>query len=255
MLTHTEAFELVTNAVERVLGTHQPRSVTVFCQAVGCLESSYGSGWKDAGRGSHNWGAIQHKCPPCQPSVTAEPGKHGCFTYRDSTPQSDGTSKSYAVCFRTWVSDEEGVEALVRTVYSARRKAVLEAAKTGNVWGFSAAMYDTGYFQGFGATREARISHHADSMRRIVAAIEKALDGSTESSNAVDPTLPRILKRGIHGDDVKQWQACLVADGAHLRVDGDFGMLTETATRQWQAAHGLAADGKVGPKAREVARM
>jgi hypothetical protein len=251
MLTHAEAFGLVSSAIQRVLGPNQPRSVIVFCQAVGCLESSYGSGWKDPGKGSHNWGAIQHKSPPCHPSLTAVPGKCGCFTYQDSSPQADGTSKTYAVCFRTWVDDEEGVEALVHTVYSARREIVLEAAKAGNVWAFSAAMYDTGYYQGFGATRDVRISHHADSVRRIVSAIEKTLDG--DSPAPVEPP-PRTLKRGMHGDDVKQWQTQLVADGVNLRVDGDFGLLTETATRQWQAQHGLCADGKVGTKTREAAR-
>jgi hypothetical protein len=153
------------------------------------------------------------------------------------------------------VNDDEGAEALVRTVYSARRKVVLEAAKNHNIWGFSAAMYDTGYYQGFGATRDVRISHHADTMRRIVAAIEKALDESAEPPNTLNSGSPRTLKRGIQGDDVKQWQKRLVTDGAHLKVDGDFGMLTETATRQWQIAHGLDPDGKVGPRTRQIAQL
>jgi murein L,D-transpeptidase YcbB/YkuD len=182
----------------------------------------------------------------------AAPGQCGCFTYQDSSPQSDGTSKTYAVCFRTWVNDEEGVEALVRTVYSQRREIVLEAAKANNIWAFSAAMYDTAYYQGFGATRDIRISHHADSMRRIVATIENAL------KNSVIPTVEsgsRNLQRGMDGDDVKQWQTRLNADGAHLNADGSFGLLTETATRGWQQHHGLAADGVVGPKTRSLANL
>ncbi|MGC4066140.1 MAG: peptidoglycan-binding domain-containing protein [Polyangiaceae bacterium] len=250
MLTHTEAFKLVSSAIERVLGPGLPRSVSVFCQAVGCLESSYGSGWKEPGKNSHNWGAIQHKSPPCNPSLKAEPGKYGCFSYQDTSPQSDGTSKPYAVCFRTWINDEEGVEALVRTVYSARRSAVLDAAKNGNVWAFSAAMYDTGYYQGFGATREIRISHHADLVRKLVTAIERALDGDIAPT---PPAGPRVLRRGLEGEDVQRWQELLNAGGARLKADGRFGLLTETATRRWQEEHRLTPDGVVGPKTLKAA--
>jgi murein L,D-transpeptidase YcbB/YkuD len=146
------------------------------------------------------------------------------------------------------VNDEEGVEALVRTVYSTRRKSVLVAAAAHDVWAFSAAMYDTGYYQGFGPSREIRISHHADTVRRIVRAIERAI--GAEPSIA---TMPRNLERGMRGDDVKAWQARLNEDGANLKADGAFGMLTETATRHWQEDHGLAADGVVGPKTRALA--
>lgn len=45
------------------------------------------------------------------------------------------------------------------------------------------------------------------------------------------------------GQDVLEWQAKL----GGLAVDGWFGMLTENATKAFQAAHGLQVDGVAGP--------
>ena len=51
----------------------------------------------------------------------------------------------------------------------------------------------------------------------------------------------RVLKKGCKGDDVKTLQEAL-----HLYPDGIFGPLTEEAVKEYQAAHGLVADGVVG---------
>lgn len=53
----------------------------------------------------------------------------------------------------------------------------------------------------------------------------------------------RTLKKGSVGDDVKTLQKIL-----GVSVDGCFGSQTEAAVKKWQAAHGLVADGIVGPK-------
>lgn len=58
----------------------------------------------------------------------------------------------------------------------------------------------------------------------------------------------RNLKRGMKGDDVREWQSLLVMDGYVVQVDGIFGEKTEAATMQWQRDHGLTGDGIVGPK-------
>jgi len=60
------------------------------------------------------------------------------------------------------------------------------------------------------------------------------------------------LKRGMHGDDVREWQGALAAVGMLNAVDvgGDFGPLTEKATIRFQLEHGLVPDGLVGPKTR-----
>lgn len=56
-----------------------------------------------------------------------------------------------------------------------------------------------------------------------------------------------ILKEGSNGADVKVLQDLLRAAGHELVVDGDFGTITRVAVERFQAAHGIAADGMVGP--------
>lgn len=51
------------------------------------------------------------------------------------------------------------------------------------------------------------------------------------------------IKRGSKGKAVKVWQIIVGAT-----ADGTFGSGTESKTKNWQASHGLVADGIVGPK-------
>lgn len=55
------------------------------------------------------------------------------------------------------------------------------------------------------------------------------------------------LRRGDTGLDVKALQLALRAAGHELVTDSEFGGITETAVRDFQQAHRLAADGVVGP--------
>lgn len=56
-----------------------------------------------------------------------------------------------------------------------------------------------------------------------------------------------VLHRGMDGEDVTALQEALRARSIMVAVDGDFGAGTETAVKAWQGAHGLDADGIVGP--------
>lgn len=56
------------------------------------------------------------------------------------------------------------------------------------------------------------------------------------------------LRRGSKGAGVAALQRALVALGADIAVDGDFGSNTERAVRAFQARLGLAVDGIVGPQ-------
>lgn len=66
------------------------------------------------------------------------------------------------------------------------------------------------------------------------------------------PIPVRTLKKGSTGDDVKWLQERLNVCSAGLRVDGDFGPVTEAAVREYQLRHGLAVDGIVGPVTRKA---
>lgn len=59
----------------------------------------------------------------------------------------------------------------------------------------------------------------------------------------------QILRKGSEGKEVKRWQNFLIGQG-HLRAraDGDFGPLTEKATKAFQRSQGLSSDGIVGPQ-------
>ena len=55
-----------------------------------------------------------------------------------------------------------------------------------------------------------------------------------------------ILKKGSQGDEVSKWQEFLNGQGFDIDVDGIFGTITESATKAWQKAKGLVADGIAG---------
>lgn len=252
-ISHRDAHTMLRDAIARVIGPDEPDTVVLYCQAVGWLESRYASAWTGPGVGSNNWGAIQHRSPPCNPPTVASPGVPGCFPFRDSSPQPDGTSRGYAVCFRVYATPEEGAEALVRTVYSSRRRSVLEAARRADPYAFSAAMYNTRYYEGFGPTREVRIQNHYKAMSGSLALINAGL----RPSQPIEvPGAVTVLREGVQGQSVLDWQRRLNADGAspQLRLDGSFGPRTAAATRAWQAQRGLVPDGIVGPRTREAAR-
>lgn len=66
-----------------------------------------------------------------------------------------------------------------------------------------------------------------------------------------------VLRLGSRGIAVRLWQEFLRGCGGALAsvvVDGDFGPVTDSATRIYQARAGLRADGVVGPETRATAK-
>jgi hypothetical protein len=69
--------------------------------------------------------------------------------------------------------------------------------------------------------------------------------GSATMSNGISPW--PVVKRGSNGHPIKTLQYLLRAHGHTVVVDGVFGSITEALVKGFQAVHGLAADGIVGP--------
>jgi hypothetical protein len=59
-----------------------------------------------------------------------------------------------------------------------------------------------------------------------------------------------MLRLGSTGQAVVEWQRVLGINGIDVTIDGQYGPLTEAATRQLQARLGITADGVVGPATR-----
>lgn len=55
-----------------------------------------------------------------------------------------------------------------------------------------------------------------------------------------------LIQQGSKGIEVANWQRFLISQGYKIEADGDFGPASDIATRDFQAKHGLDADGKVG---------
>ncbi len=231
-MSEQEARTYVSLAFSQGVGRPGTRPELQCLQAIGDLETGYGSSWHGAGAGSFNMGAIQ------------KGGWSGeVFSYTDTHPNADGSSTPYTISFRKYKSATDGFLDLCKVVYlvfAVRRKA-LECAGRGDVLGFSTALHTPPvYYEGFGATDQERIAHHhsavVSSIRRQAAAL-----GEDMPEAQLPPVIAPALFIGCTGDAVKAWQAVVGA----FPVDGIFGSVTQTATRAWQKTHGLPQTGIV----------
>lgn len=164
MTTHTQARALAKEALIRVFGGEPTRGEIWTIAGIGCLETSYGDGWKGAGAGSNNMGAIQ-----CGPSWTG-----ARFATDDTHPNADGTSTKYHAEFRKYPAPIDGWVDLVRVAFvNRKRSTVREAAKQESWYDVSAALHSTGYYEGFGKTVADRIHHHCLALEGAIARANK----------------------------------------------------------------------------------
>jgi hypothetical protein len=132
-----------------------------FAQAVALGESSYGRGWKDAGVGSFNWGAVQAGRPPCDPARS--------FPYGDTHE----AGQPYAACFRKYASDVDGAADFIRIMMKPN---VLSAANGGSIEGVSSGMRANHYF-------ELALDKHIIALTRNLKEITTALGEPMPSSS------------------------------------------------------------------------
>lgn len=163
-VSHAQARQYVVSAFKNLFGREPSLTEAQFAQAVGFIETVYGTTWHDAGVGSNNIGAVQTSLPPCGPDS---------FLYQDSRPTAKGQVK-YAVCFKKYPTPEAGWEGLLLEAYK-KRPSAMAAASNGDLRAFSTALYNTHYYGGFGSTREERIEGHVQGLAAITKQIAKAL--------------------------------------------------------------------------------
>lgn len=75
-----------------------------------------------------------------------------------------------------------------------------------------------------------------------------ALLPKASSSSSTPTTGTPQIQSGSSGPVVTKWQQYLISQGQAIAADGQFGPATKSATQAWQSAHGLTADGVVGPQ-------
>jgi hypothetical protein len=230
-LSHRDMREITAAAFHQQFGREGELNEVRFAQAICGLETGYASTWKGAGVGSNNMGAVQKG---------GWTGK--VFSYFDTHPMPDGTSKSYQIDFRWYDTPFAGALDVIKVVYCAFpiRKQALVAAQRGNVLAFSTALHTPPvYYEGFGASNQERVAHHHNAVLEQLRQQSAALNEPMPELEPL-PVLAPALLIGCKGPAVNVWQAIVGA-----KVDGDFGGATQVATRAWQHTHGLPETGVV----------
>jgi hypothetical protein len=207
-LTHTEAADVVRFAFTTLTGRSPGRHERQLVQAMGLLETGYGSML-----GGNNWGA--NLARPGEPYVEAT----------DSRPL-DGKDVKYVGRFRAYSSHAEGCAGMLRVILSYNTDI---AAKRGDVVGFAKALYtpkagrQVGYYAGIAKdTPEQRVMRRARSLLALIIGIAKEC-----------------------GEDVMTFgPASTFVDGPGVEGLSAFGGLS---VKDYQALRGLKPDGKVGP--------
>jgi hypothetical protein len=159
MTTHKTAKEWAEKGSRDALGRDPTVLERQFVQAVALLESGYGDGWKDEGIGSNNMGAVQTR--------ETDPAKS--FSYTDTHPQPDGTSKRYAARFKKYSSPVDGMADVARILY--RQMGIAPTS----IRAVSQGMFDKHYYEGFGRNPSERVANHTKALRGALAKITGAL--------------------------------------------------------------------------------
>jgi hypothetical protein len=184
--THKWASSIVNKAFQQVMGRLPTTAEKQIVMAVSDLESSYGRGWKNNGKKSHNWGAIQTRSKS-SPS----------FSYQDSSVQG-----KYQTKFKSYPDDVSGAADVVIKLFKDTRKQqmldpnrdyrtfggsipgpgrgelVEQAAQTGDTTAFSKAMFYTTYYEGFAKDWVDRIKDHAKGIQTRINNISSSLGES-----------------------------------------------------------------------------
>lgn len=148
-----------------------------------------------------------------------------------------GTLTTIKDNFRAYPNDEEGVKGYYDFINTSRY-ANLKTATTPRQ-----------YAEFLKADGYATSSTYVNTLVNTVA--KYGLDKYDDAKVVINETTVNhpTLKKGSRGEAVRAWQIFLNLHSYNCgNADGIFGTKTELAVKQWQIAHGLTADGIIGPK-------
>ncbi len=186
-----------------------------YLHAVAWREGGYGLGWKDAMKGSNNWGAVQ--CPG---------GKAGpnCQPYQDTRP--DGTK--YWAYYRTYPTPVDGAADVVVNVFGRSRPQTAKAlAEGGTVFDASYAMRRERYYEGFcyqatkkyggTETRKSSLQPYLNEATRACA--EEAITSrSKQAKETIDQVAlangdPSVMSLGTYAEAEARWRREVTGGG------------------------------------------
>lgn len=130
-----------------------------------------------------------------------------------------------------------------RTYYGHIHTSYVSRGQTVAIGQHIAAMGTTGNSTGNHLHFEVHLNGVTTNPYTFMANQGITLGSSSPSGGGGWPT----LKKGSSGQTVKVAQYLLTSRGYSLVADGDFGSLSVAATKRWQSAVGLVADGVIGP--------
>lgn len=159
---HAAARRDATEAFADVVHVQPTSNELRMLLAVALHETTFGAGWRGAGVGSFNMGAIH-----ATSKWTGE-----TFEATDTAPTETGGTTSYAQAFKRYPNAVEGWKDLVRELY-LNRSSVRRAAATGSALSVARAMYQTSYYQGQGATADQRIRGYAQALADMLWEIDR----------------------------------------------------------------------------------
>lgn len=149
---HLQARDDATNAFREVIHTEPDENALRMVMAVALHETTYGAGWKGAGEGSFNMGAIH--ATKSWDGLT--------FPGTDTSPTSTGGAVAYEQAFRAYPNAIEGWKDLVSTLML--KPSTRSAAESGDPMKMARAMRATKYYEGSGKTEEERIRGYAQAL-------------------------------------------------------------------------------------------
>lgn len=149
---HVQARDDAANAFREAIHAEPDEDALRMVMAVALHETTYGAGWKGAGEGSFNMGAIH--ATKSWDGLT--------FPGTDTSPTSTGSAVAYEQAFRAYPNAIEGWKDLVSMLML--KPAVRAAAESGDPMKMARAMRAAKYYEGSGKNEDERIRGYAQAL-------------------------------------------------------------------------------------------